>query len=90
MKVTLRNRNQITLPDKILKELGISQGDDFIAVIKDGHLELIPAMTIPKDEAYLFTPYWQEAIRQAEKELAAGDYEEADSVDEMLQKLNED
>lgn len=90
MKVTLRSRNQITLPEKILEELGISQGDDFIAVVKDGHLELIPAITIPKDEAYLFTPYWQEAIKQAEKELREGDYYKAGSVDEMLRELNED
>ncbi|MDP8240942.1 MAG: AbrB/MazE/SpoVT family DNA-binding domain-containing protein [Candidatus Hatepunaea meridiana] len=90
MKITIRSRNQITLPEEILKELDLSQGDDFIAAIKDGHLELIPAMLIPKDETYLFTPYWQEAIQQAEKELRENDLEKADSVDEMLYKLDEE
>lgn len=90
MKVNIRSRNQITLPEKLIKELNIGVGDDLIALVRDGRIELIPAMTIPKDEAYLFTPHWQEAIRQAEKEMSEGRLESAESVDEMIRELNKE
>ena len=88
MKVQIRTRNQITIPEKVLKELGIKQGDDLLVEIKDGAMTLIPAISIPRDEAYLFTPQWQKALRQAEKELRDGEYYEAESVKEMFRILN--
>jgi len=88
MKVQLHARNQITLPDKLVKALGLSPGDEFIVTLKDGLIELIPAITIPRDEAYLFTPYWQEALRQAEKDMAEGNLESAENVEEMLDDLD--
>jgi len=88
MKIQIRNRNQITIPDKVLKELGLKPGDDLLVEIKDGKLTLIPAVSIPRDEAYLFTPEWQAMLHQAEKELADGDYYEANSVEEMLRELD--
>jgi len=88
MKVCIRKRNQITLPEEIVKELGLSPSDELIVAMRDGHIELIPSMTIPKDEAYLFTPYWQEAIHQAEKELREGDYKVFDDVDDLLDDLD--
>jgi len=90
MKVKLHARNQITLPNKLVKSLNLSSGDELIAILKDGCIELIPAITIPKGEAYLFTPYWQEALRQAGNETAEGNLEGADNVEEMFQKLEED
>jgi len=88
MKVQIRTRNQITIPEKVLKELGIKQGDDLLVEIKDGSLTLIPAISIPRDEAYLFTPQWQKALRQAEKELKEGDYKVFDNLKDLLEDLN--
>ena len=88
MKIQIRTRNQITIPEKVLKELGIKQGDDLLVEIKDGSLNLIPAISIPRDEAYLFTPQWQKALRQAEKELATGDYKVFDNLEDLLKDLN--
>ena len=89
MKVCLRENNQITLPDEIVKGLSLSVDDEFIVTMNDGRIELIPAITIPRDEAYLFTPYWQNALRQAEQEIAEGQLESAEDCDEMFQKLEE-
>lgn len=89
MKVCLRENNQITLPDEIVKGLSLSLDDEFIVTMNDGRIELIPAITIPRDEAYLFTPYWQNALRQAEQEIAEGQLESAEDCDEMFQKLEE-
>ena len=88
MKIQIRNRNQITIPEKVLKELGLKPGDDLLVEIKDGKLTLIPAVSIPRDEAYLFTPEWQAMLHQAEKELAEGDYKVFDNLEDLLKDLD--
>ncbi len=88
MKIQIRTRNQITIPEKVLRELGLKPGDDLLVEINDGRLTLIPAVSIPRDEAYLFTPEWQKMLRQAEKELAEGDYKVFDNLEDLLKDLN--
>jgi len=88
MKIQIRPRNQITIPEKVLKALGLKPGDDLLVEIKDGRLTLIPAVSIPRDEAYLFTPEWQKTLRQAEKELAEGDYKVSDNMEDILKDLD--
>ncbi len=90
MKVCLGENNQITLPDEVIKTMNLSLEDEFIVTMNEGHIELIPAISIPKDEAYLFTPYWQNALQQAEKDMVEGDLENAENVNEMFRKLEEE
>ena len=78
----------MTLPHDVADELGVTDGDEFLIELKDGSLTLHPALTIPRDEAYLFTSEWQTVLRNAEMELASGDYVEFDNVDDLLKDLN--
>ncbi|MBM3327869.1 MAG: AbrB/MazE/SpoVT family DNA-binding domain-containing protein [Calditrichaeota bacterium] len=89
MKVQLRSRRQITLPEEAVSELGINEGDEFIVKVEGDSLRLLPVVTIPRDEAYLFTPEWQRALQTAEKELREGEYETFASVDDLLKDLND-
>ncbi len=88
MKVQLRSRRQITLPEEAVNELGVSEGDEFLVKVEDGALRLLPVVSIPKDETYLFTPPWQQALRQSEKELRDGEYATFEDVDDLLKDLS--
>ena len=48
MLVEMRARSQITLPNEIVKSLGISEGDKFEAVERDGGVFLCPVVVYPK------------------------------------------
>jgi AbrB family looped-hinge helix DNA binding protein len=87
-KLQLRPRNRVTLPDSITEELGIAPGDDLLVEVRDGQLILIPAESVPRDEAYLFTPYWQQAIAEAEEDIAEGRVESAPSAREMFGRIH--
>ncbi|MBM3327189.1 MAG: AbrB/MazE/SpoVT family DNA-binding domain-containing protein [Calditrichaeota bacterium] len=89
MKVQLRSRRQITLPEEAVSELGISEGDEFIVKVEGDSLRLLPVVTIPRDEAYLFTPEWQRVLQTVEKELREGEYETFANVDDLLKDLND-
>ena len=56
MKVQMRSRRQITLPEEAVSELGVSEGDEFLVKVEDGSLRLLPVVSIPREESYLFSP----------------------------------
>jgi len=48
MLIELRSRSQITLPNEIIKNLGINEGDKFEVVEREGGLFLCPVVVYPK------------------------------------------
>ena len=48
MLIEMRARSQITLPNDIVKNLGISEGDRFEVIEKDGGIFLCPVVVYPK------------------------------------------
>ena len=50
MLAEIRGRSQITIPSEIIKKLGISEGDKFDVVEKDGGIFLCPVVVYPKEK----------------------------------------
>lgn len=50
MLAEIRGRSQITIPAEIIKKLGISEGDKFDIVEKDGGIFLCPVVVYPKEK----------------------------------------
>ena len=48
MMIEMRARSQITLPNEIIKSLGISEGDKFEVMERDGGVFLCPVVVYPK------------------------------------------
>ena len=50
---------------------------------------LVPIKTIkvPRDQAWFWTPEWQEKEREADIELATGQYTDFDQLEEVLKDL---
>jgi AbrB family looped-hinge helix DNA binding protein len=48
MLVEMRARSQITLPNEIIKTLGINEGDKFEVMERDGGVFLCPVVVYPK------------------------------------------
>jgi AbrB family looped-hinge helix DNA binding protein len=50
MLVELRGRAQLTIPAEIVKQIGVSEGDKFDVVARDGGIFLCPVVVYPKDK----------------------------------------
>ena len=50
MLAEIRGRSQITIPSEIIKKLGISDGDKFDIMERDGGIFLCPVVVYPKDK----------------------------------------
>lgn len=78
MLAEIRGRSQITIPAEIIKKLGISEGDKFDIVEKDGVIFLCPVIVYPKDKLLKIA----KLIKDSEIELS--EQESFDSVEDMF------
>ncbi|MBE6965943.1 MAG: AbrB/MazE/SpoVT family DNA-binding domain-containing protein [Ruminococcaceae bacterium] len=78
MLAEIRGRSQITIPAEIIKKLGISEGDKFDIVEKDGGIFLCPVIVYPKDKLLKIA----KIIKDSEIELSS--QESFDTVEDMF------
>jgi AbrB family looped-hinge helix DNA binding protein len=91
MRMTTYSRvtrhGQITLPAAVRKELGVEEGDLVEIDIVDEHAVLIPKKLVDKSQAYFWTKEWQEAEKEASKDIKAGRVKAFDTAEELFEDL---
>ena len=84
MVVKIRAKSQLTLPNKTIKSLGISEGDEYEVVERDdGSILLVPVVTYPK--AYVDS--LEREAKRIKSDIENGEQPVFSSVDEMLRKF---
>lgn len=89
-KTILRKKNIMTIPREIADRMHLAEGDEFIVTEEEGRIVLTPALSIPADQAWFWTPTWQARIAEAEADRAVGNTSVYVSEDEFLASLDED
>ena len=70
MLAEIRGRSQITIPAEIIKKLGISEGDKFDIMEKDGGIFLCPVVVYPKDKIARIAKILKESESDTKKKTA--------------------
>jgi len=83
VRIRVRGKRQITLP----RDLGVREGDELEARIYRDRVELVPVVTIPREQAWFWTKEWQAKEREADEARAAGDYTEYGDVESLIAAL---
>ena len=78
MLAEIRGRSQITIPAEIIKKMGISEGDKFEVVEKDGGIFLCPVVVYPKEKLLKIA----KLIKESEHEISK--QQGFDSVEDMF------
>ena len=87
----LRGKGQLTLPAAIRKQAGVREGDIFeVDVDGDGIIRLIPKDATDRNQSYFRTKRWQDGESEADEDLSAGHYKDYDSIESLLEELEED
>lgn len=87
MLLKVRKNAQITLPAGVRKAIRIEDGDLLDCEIEDGRIVLTPKKLIDKRDAWFWSPEWQKAEAEAQKDIDTGNVEEFESVDDLLDGL---
>ena len=84
MLAEIRGRSQITIPAEIIKSLGISEGDKFEVIEKDGGIFLCPVVVYPKDKIMKIVKIIKESETDAKAQKVF------DSIEDMFADMGID
>lgn len=86
MLAELRQKSQITIPKEIVLKLGLSEGDKFDIVEKDGTIYMVPVVVYPKK----YVDELNREFEEAKAQIAAGELPVYDNVYELIAKLEKE
>jgi AbrB family looped-hinge helix DNA binding protein len=84
MKIS--TKRQVAIPKKVLEALRLRPGDEIDFVIEGNTAKIVPIKTIkiPRDQAWFWTPEWQEKERKADEDIKEGRYKDFEDVEDIL------
>ncbi len=88
-KTVLRKKHILTIPRDLVDRMNLEEGDEFIVTEENGRIVLTPALSIPADQAWFWTPTWQARIAEAEADREHGSSTVYHSEEEFLASLGD-
>ena len=88
----ISSKRQIAIPKHIMAAMNLQPGDEIDIRVNNGAAYLVPVATIkvPRDQAWFWTKEWQEKERQADEDIAAGNFRDFESLDALMKELHSD
>ena len=83
MITTLRKKSQITIPSDIIKRLGLSEGDQFDIVEKNGKIVMLPIKTYPAS----YLKDLKSEVCEIREKIALGEQPVFDNIDALFEEL---
>lgn len=89
-RARIREKGQVTLPAEVRAALHVGEGDEIeFTVTEHGEVLMRGYTSVPADQAWFWTPAWQEGEREASEELAAGQGAVHQDIDAMFDALGD-
>lgn len=87
-KAILRQDHTLTIPSEVVDRMSLEEGDEFFVTEDEGRIVLTPALSIPADQAWFWSPQWQARIAEAEEDRGNSTVHETD--EEFLASLEDE
>ena len=85
--VKVRAKYQVTIPEKVRREVGLEVGDYVEIQVQEGKIVIIPKTLGDKEDAWFWSKEWQEREREADEAIKKGDLIEAIEVRKVARRL---
>lgn len=72
MRVKLRRKGQVTIPEQVRRALQLEKGDFLVVSVRDGAIVLEPRALIDADQAWFWRDDWKAGEREASEDIVAG------------------
>ena len=86
--IQIRKKGQITLPKAVRESLGLAEGDVLAVDVRDDELVLRPQQLVDRSQAWFWTPEWQAAEREADRDVAEGRLRRFETMEELIADLH--
>ncbi len=64
---------EIRIPQDVRDKLDLTEGDQLIVTVEDDRIVLTPTSLIPDDQAWFWTPEWQDKEAEVDEARARGE-----------------
>ena len=71
-RVTMNEQGRVTLPIEARRALRLEPGADLEAEVIDGKLVLTPAILVPREDAWAYTPEHRALVERAREDVREG------------------
>lgn len=86
--IRFKKKAQITIPKAIVEELGLHEDDLLEVRVEEGKIVLVPAVAVPKDQAWYWTEEWQVEEREVDEQISRKEISRPMQLDEALSTLD--
>jgi len=86
--LTISSKGQIAIPKEIREVLDIKEGDKLTYKLEKGKIVLEPIVSIPRSQAYFWTPEVQEKVKKAEENFKSGNFKTRE-IDKFVKELKD-
>jgi antitoxin MazE len=90
MIIDFKDKSQITIPAKIVRNMKLKPGDKLEIQEQNGHLVLTPVVIVPRDQKWFYSEEWQAGEAEADRQIAQGDVFITESKEELFKGLGLD
>jgi antitoxin MazE len=80
--VKVREKYQVTIPEDVRNKIPLKVGERVEVFARRREIVIRPIVEVPRDQAWFWTPEWQEQIVQSVKDLEKGKVKVFKSVKE--------
>jgi AbrB family looped-hinge helix DNA binding protein len=85
---TMRSKGQVTIPAEVRDAAHLEEGTVLeVTVADDGTVEMRAKVLVAAEDAWFWSPGWQQGEREAAAQLKAGEGETFTSDEDMLSAL---
>ena len=86
----ISSKRQISIPKKVMEALALKPGDEVELEVQENTARLVPikVIKVPRDQAWFWTPEWQEKEKGADQDLSAGRYRDFETAEDLLKELH--
>jgi antitoxin MazE len=86
--MTISRKGQVTIPKEIREALHIKAGDQLTFKVDKGKIVLEPVLSIPRSQAWFWTPDVQEKIKKADKNFKSYNFKTYE-IDRFVKELKD-
>lgn len=86
----VNQHGQVTVPDPIRREAHLEAGDILTVHVEGEKIVLTPKKRMEKSQAYFWSESWQQAERDADRDIAEGCVETFETVEDWIDALDHD
>jgi antitoxin MazE len=87
MVVDLKQKSQVTIPNEVVKKLGLAVGDKLDVVVMDGKIIITPVVIIPKDQMWFYSKEWQDGEKDVDRQVREGKTTKAITMEDLFDGL---